>query len=273
MWFTLTSHYLKQRMFRIYADSRERAIIDLLRDLTPPDVLCIESLYVGDFVIGQVVGDGIHDAQARAVIERKTITDLAASIKDGRLDDQMRRMIDTNTPIFIIAEGTFDLLDDKTAGIPNSTLMSILLRKSVSPGIHVLRSANTLETARWIVEIASEGSRYTSFWGRVWKPKSRPEVVTVGEGALVSSLKGTRKTMKDASPEEIFFASLTIIPGVSPVVARAIAREFGTIGSLAHEIQTNAHLTADRIAELNCNRKKRPRVGPSIAAKICSAYK
>jgi len=67
------------------------------------------------------------------VIERKQIDDFAASIIDGRLDGQIKKMKDKFTKIYILVSGH---LEDKTSAIHENCILgkmaSILVKHNVS---------------------------------------------------------------------------------------------------------------------------------------------
>ena len=78
-------------------DNRERDLISILK---PNNTANLDH---GDIMI-------TYDSQVFAIFERKTLSDLAASIKDGRYHNQKKALLesyDTNKLYYII-EGQFD---------------------------------------------------------------------------------------------------------------------------------------------------------------------
>lgn len=82
----------------LIADDREHAIIAYLSRLTD---IKIERITVGDYVF-------IYEGKIIAIIERKTLADLAASIKDGRMENNnklLEAQRKSNCQIIYIIEG------------------------------------------------------------------------------------------------------------------------------------------------------------------------
>ena len=91
-------------------DNRERTIIPALTTACGAiDGVEIktENMPLGDAGIYSDNGEEL------VLFERKSLTDLAASIKDGRYSEQSMRLASVNTPnhhIIYIIEGSFDLI-------------------------------------------------------------------------------------------------------------------------------------------------------------------
>ena len=89
-------------IYNIILDCREKALIDKLNVSGIPIQIC--SLNIGDI---HITKEG--DTVPLIIIERKTISDLVSSIKDGRYSDQTRRLSDFegvyNRNIYYLIEG------------------------------------------------------------------------------------------------------------------------------------------------------------------------
>ena len=84
-------------MLRIYADTREKqsGIPDLLRDLGA--LVFLQQLSVGDYI----VADGV-------AVERKNVFDLMNSVFDKRFFDQLERLREVYSKVFILVEGNLE---------------------------------------------------------------------------------------------------------------------------------------------------------------------
>jgi len=94
------------------------------------------------------------------IIERKAFSDLLASIKDGRYEEQSYRLIHSEeyprNHVYYLLEGMFSTIrspQDKKTII--STMSSLQLFK----GFHVVRTCSMMETAEWIVFTADKIQR------------------------------------------------------------------------------------------------------------------
>lgn len=119
---------------RVLADDREKvAVIDALRAL--PDVeVEIRRLVLGDYLVGDAV-----------LFERKTLADMAASIRDGRVFAQGRRLVAHAKPAALILEGTAQ--DLCKIRFPRRAFQGAIISLSLVIGLPILRSRTPGETA------------------------------------------------------------------------------------------------------------------------------
>ena len=87
------------------------------------------------------------------IIRKKTIKDLAASIKDGRYKEQKARMLSNKQPngINLYNEGYMerqDMKDEKVNGIAITTLISSMLNSMIRDNIYVYKTFTHQETCK-----------------------------------------------------------------------------------------------------------------------------
>ena len=128
-------------------DNRERKIIDNITKIIP-NKYQLQNLELGDFVF-QI------DNIPYIIIERKTVQDLASSIKDGRYKEQKIRLLsekdkNKNIKIILLIEGN---IHTKTGGIPSATFHSVVINSMIRDGIFVLITKNIEETCNTLVKI------------------------------------------------------------------------------------------------------------------------
>ena len=105
--------------------------------------LISENLPLGDIIIN----DGINDC---LIIERKTLTDLAASIKDGRYEEQSYRLNGINHHnhnIIYLIEGDINRFNSFKERIDKQTLYSAMFSINYFKGFSIMRSNTLDETA------------------------------------------------------------------------------------------------------------------------------
>jgi ERCC4-type nuclease len=139
-------------------DVRERDLIEQIKhfiSILPiyKDInLVIETLPLGDIIIEN---NGIE----KLIIERKTIRDLGASIKDGRYEEQSYRLNGVNVPnhnIIYLIEGDINKINkfvDKTDKI---TIYSAMFSLNYYKGFSVIRTMSLEETALFICNSANK---------------------------------------------------------------------------------------------------------------------
>jgi ERCC4-type nuclease len=201
----------------ILVDDRETAcgILDKIKD-RDEFVSEVRRLTLGDFEV-----DG------RLLFERKTLPDLVASIKDGRLFSQAVRLANSDKLVALILEGTArDLGDSK---MRREAIQGALISLTLFLGIPLLRSRNQAETIQLMLFAARQGR-------------------AVASGAL------PRKGRRYRSRQRVQIHILQGLPGVGPRRAMLLLQRFGSIGAVVQasleELQSVDGIgqeTADRI--------------------------
>jgi len=148
-------------MINIVIDNRESQLIELFSKQT--DILkekniewSTQTLEIGDVMIHN------QEGSINYLFERKTLSDLAGSIKDGRYREQKMRMLSkyASTKITYILEeiSTNELWSSASAshimGISKIAFGSFIIHTMLRDGVHVYISKNTEETSLFIMGIA-----------------------------------------------------------------------------------------------------------------------
>ena len=111
-------------MIKLVIDNRETKLIELF---DKNNISIIKNLEIGDILI-------INEEKPIIIIERKTLSDLSASIKDGRYKEQKIRLIHNYKnckKIYLIENtGNFDL--------SNSILLSTKINGILRDSIYIL---------------------------------------------------------------------------------------------------------------------------------------
>ncbi len=130
---------------RIAVDHRERPSEVPAALAAHPDVrITFDQLSLGDYRIDNTL-----------IVERKTLTDFAQSVRDGRLFAQASRLIRVKRarPCLIL-EGT--RINHWSAALPRTALQGALITVTLVFGLPVLRSASPEETANLILYAADQ---------------------------------------------------------------------------------------------------------------------
>jgi ERCC4-type nuclease len=178
------------------------------------------------------------------IIERKSLSDLMASIRDGRYDEQSYRLThSTSLPtlhnVVYIIEGVLTQLKRASdRALVHSTMTSLNHFK----GFSVLRTASTLETAEYLLTAAGKIQRNLQERKMPWyvtsppSPQPNPETDHLGEGATNTAphyctvVKKVKK--ENITPQNIAEIMLCQLPGISSTTAMAIVAEFPTMKHL-----------------------------------------
>jgi DNA excision repair protein ERCC-4 len=176
----------------IVVDDRETgsSVLQALRDLEDVKVT-VRRLPLGDYLVDD-----------RILFERKTLLDLAESIKDGRLFRQACRLAASPKKTVILLEGT--AADLASSHMRREAIQGALITLSVILGIPLLRSLSPEESARLMLYTARQIQAAVS--GAIPRKGARPK----GKRALqLHILQG--------------------LPGIGPTRAERLLVRFGTV--------------------------------------------
>ena len=171
------------------------------------------------------VGDYLLDDSL--LFERKTLVDLAASIKDGRLFRQGLRLASASARGVVILEGSSrDLAQSR---MRREAIQGALVTLTLSFGIPLLRSVNPEETAALILLAASQGRAQAS--GSLPRPGRRPRGKPRVQSRVLRGLprigpeRAKRLIDHFGSVEGVIGATadeLAAVPGIGKGIADAI---------------------------------------------------
>lgn len=205
--------------FRIVVDDRERAagLAAAVAQLWSP-------VYEGRLPVGDV------EVGPRVLVERKTVSDFAVSLADGRLFRQAHALSQATLRPLLVVEGEdgFDAL-----GIAPKALRGVLLTLLVGFRVPLLRTGSLAETAVTIAAVAKQEAKRLARERRggtrgVTRARAILDVLGTIPGIgderarrLVHEF-GTLAGIAGATPED-----LRRVPGIGPAVAREIRRACG----------------------------------------------
>lgn len=135
----------------LFIDSREVGKLDKVNIDDIPFTF-VRHLDIGDYILSFDSEDNFSPSSVLYVVERKTVTDLASSVIDGRYKNQKSRMHnlinnDSKRIIYIIEGFSFDLEDDCNIGsLCAKTIKTIVYNLQVVEGCSVFISNGPNET-------------------------------------------------------------------------------------------------------------------------------
>lgn len=252
----------------IKVDNREQELLKQIQNLVlfiPAfKQLKVETaaLPLGDIIISD-------DNEDKLIIERKCLTDLLASIKDGRYEEQSYRLNGLNHHnhnIYYLIEGDVNKANRfKDNNIEKLTLYSAMFSLNYFKGFSVMRTFSMEETAIFICNTANKLSKSEKKAYYEYKPltsistmnseqnnenseeklekEKEKEIPEQTDKDYISVVKKVKK--ENITPDNIAEIMLCQIPGISSVTAVAIMDRFKTIPNLIQEIQQNDNCLKD----------------------------
>ena len=237
---------------KIIVDERERALYDRLdarlSSLKTPSFAILEKqvLPLGDILIETDEGKKVM------LIERKTYTDLLASIKDGRYEEQSYRLIHSGGyplhSVVYLLEGLFSQL---RTPLEKKIVYSSMTSLHFFKGFSLHKTSTVDETAEWLIYTADKIERefgkgripyyLTQSFAGTLRLRDQDTSETPNEEPSQSDYCSVVKKIKkeNVTPENIGEIILCQIPGISSVTAIAIMQNFTSFNHFIQELQSN----------------------------------
>jgi ERCC4-type nuclease len=204
-------------------------IISLNETASTKITIVQKNLDIGDYVFFDEI-----NAKELLIIERKSLADLEASIKDGRYSEQSFRLNETtlhNHNIIYLLEGAIIKYNPKF----RNTLYSSLFSLNYYKGFSVINVLNQTETGDILLAFASKLLRENKpgFYSDLSNNENNNENNNI---SYISTLKTSKKS--HINSDNIFQLMLMQIPGISNVSALALANEFKNMESLLNALKS-----------------------------------
>ena len=181
--------FMNLKKLRIVVDEREKksGIPDFLKKTGIN--LEIKTLQVGDYIVAP-----------ETVVERKTISDLASSIFDGRLFDQCNRLKEHYKFPILLIEGDIDKMEELTENpfIIYGAISSVVIDFKIP----VIPTPNALHTSKLLISMCSRKD--------------------ASKGPFIKKIRKSNDLQKQQ------FSMLCSLPGVGEKTAMRMLEKFGT---------------------------------------------
>ena len=197
--------------------------------------------------IGDILFKTDDDTKTVCIIERKSLADLLASIKDGRYEEQSYRLSNNGEcslhNVIYIIEGIMSTL---RTPMEKRLVFSSITSLNYFKGFSVLRSSSVSETAELLLFAADKIARGTA------------EGLTVaGSGSEQNYCTVVKKVKKEnVTPQNIAEIMLCQIPGISSTNAIAIMKHFTSLSDLIDKLKLNPDCLDDIRIEGNGKSRK-----------------
>ena len=239
---------------KIRVDVREAALLNQINALKSNVPLfkdlevIIETLPLGDIIITDLNGDD------KIIVERKSLSDLSASIKDGRYEEQSYRLNGLNHPnhnIIYLIEGDVNKLNGfRDNRMDKLTLYSAIFSLNYFKGFSVIRTLSLDETAificntaRKLIKEVDKVAYYTNTSSNLVPAVDGGDAEVTEDKDYVNVVKKVKK--ENITPENIGEIMLCQIPGISSVTAIAIMEKYKSLQNLIACVQADENCLKD----------------------------
>ena len=269
-------------MLLIKVDYREKDLTALLQVMKSENngdsiKIKVDSLKIGDVAFIKTDKDGNEVDNELLLFERKSLNDLASSIKDGRYTEQSFRLdgyqpVPNHNIVYLIEGDLSRYRENKFTRINKKTLLSSMFSILYYKGFSVVRTMNVLETSELIWSWADKLEREMASGKKIphYRPTSEISSESVESSSAVVTpnqielefrenevktddknaeqsydycnvLKVKKEKNANVTPENIGVIMLSTVPGISSKTAIAIMNEFKTISRLIKSFEQNPH--------------------------------
>jgi len=217
----------------IVIDNREHVMLEHIRAMLPGIPVQVAPLDVGDVRI-EIHGPPDSPPAAIFLFERKSMQDLAASIKDGRYHEQKTRMLSLTSPhrITYLIEGGNGAHGNKH-GPSQSSFEGVVYNTMYRDGMHVVITKDTVATSQWIA------NAFQKFYKNPDKYTEQASAASAANGAHggIECIKARRQD--NITPGVAYRMMLSQIPGISKKISDEIASVYSNMPALIKALQGN----------------------------------
>jgi ERCC4-type nuclease len=261
---------------RLIIDNREHGLYEKCEIIlaNDPGYATIETqvLPLGDILVKTDEGKGVM------IVERKTLTDLLSSIKDGRYEEQSHRLkyasgFPSHNIVYII-EGMFSTL--RTI-MEKKLVISAIASLNYFKGFSVIRTSGIQETAEVLIYMADKIDRnfmkgvLPSYLVDQRQQQTQQENTFINGGSenieenrepvQEKSYSGFVKAIKkeNITQDNISEIMLCQIPGISSIYAKSVLKSFGKFSNLVEEVKNGTANFDNIMYETNGKQRRIPK--------------
>lgn len=200
----------------------------------------VKNLDIGDIIIEK-------DDIPYIIIERKTVSDLASSIQDGRYKEQGMRLNSSNLhnhSIYYLIEGNVIGYNSKFSKISNYTLLSSIISISHTKGFSTYRSSSLIESSVWILQM----------FHKLSKPDTESFYSNEKKEDYIDCVK--IKKNNNITKENISILMLSQIPKVSIQTSKIIFDTYKTMDNLIQSLKDDPNCL-NELYSMNSGKKRK----------------
>jgi ERCC4-type nuclease len=255
---------------RLIIDNREQGLYEKCEAIlaNDPGYATIETqvLPLGDILVKTDEGKDVM------IVERKTLTDLLSSIKDGRYEEQSHRLkhasgFPTHNIVYII-EGMFSTL--RTI-MEKKLIISAIASLNYFKGFSVIRTSGIQETAEVLIYMADKIDRnfmkgvlpsyLVEQQENTFVNERSENLEQIREPTQEKSYSGFVKAIKkeNITQDNISEIMLCQIPGISSVYANSILKSFGGFSNMIEKVKNGSANFENIMYETKGKQRKIPK--------------
>ena len=250
---------------KIIIDEREASLYHLCQTFAETHQMKSTPIEKRVLQLGDIIFTSDDESVTHLVIERKSFSDLLASVKDGRYAEQSHRLIHcfpNPHNIVYLLEGMFSTVHQEK---DKKKIISCMASLNYFKGFSLMRTVSASETAQHIVYLADKIGKELPTKAAIKEPSAEPSsdvqltVVqapqpTVFPAPYCSVVKAAKKA--NITKENIGEIILCQIPGISSTTAVELMKPFGTFAEFMNKIKEDSKYLDSVAIETNGKKRK-----------------
>lgn len=258
---------------KIIIDEREASLYHLCQTFAETHQIKSAPIEKRVLQLGDIIFTSDDESVTHLVIERKSFSDLLASVKDGRYAEQSHRLIHcfpNPHNIVYLLEGMFSTVHQEK---DKKKIISCMASLNYFKGFSLMRTVSASETAQHIVYLADKIAKELPNKAAAIKepslqvsqePSAEPSsdvqpVVVQAIAPYCSVVKAAKKA--NITKENIGEIILCQIPGISSTTAVELMKPFNTFAEFMNKIkEDSAYLNSVAIE----NNGKKRKIGKNV---------
>ena len=261
---------------KIIIDEREASLYHLCQTFAETHQMKSTPIEKRVLQLGDIIFTSDDESVTHLVIERKSFSDLLASVKDGRYAEQSHRLIHcfpNPHNIVYLLEGMFSTVHQEK---DKKKIISCMASLNYFKGFSLMRTVSASETAQHIVyladkigkelpnkaaaankepslQVSAEPSSNSLEVSSETAPSNAPQP-TVFPAPYCSVVKAAKKA--NITKENIGEIILCQIPGISSTTAVELMKPFGTFAEFMNKIKEDSAYLNSVAIETNGKKRK-----------------
>ena len=275
---------------KIIIDEREASLYHLCQTFAETHQIKSAPIEKRVLQLGDIIFTSDDESVTHLVIERKSFSDLLASVKDGRYAEQSHRLIHcfpNPHNIVYLLEGMFSTVHQEK---DKKKIISCMASLNYFKGFSLMRTVSASETAQHIVYLAdkiSKGAKHPTLPSEVSKElpnkaaaaNKEPSLQVSQEPSAEPSLEANTNSLESSVPQPTVFPApycsvvkaakkanitkenigeiiLCQIPGISSTTAVELMKPFGTFAEFMNKIKEDSKYLDSVAIETNGKKRK-----------------
>jgi ERCC4-type nuclease len=257
---------------KIIIDEREASLYHLCQTFAETHQIKSAPIEKRVLQLGDIIFTSDDESVTHLVIERKSFSDLLASVKDGRYAEQSHRLIHcfpNPHNIVYLLEGMFSTVHQEK---DKKKIISCMASLNYFKGFSLMRTVSATETAQHIVYLADKIAKEL--------PLKKPQSIEVSqEPSSEPSLEANTNSLESSAPQPTVFPApycsvvkaakkanitkenigeiiLCQIPGISSTTAVELMKPFNTFAEFMNKIKEDSKYLDSVAIETNGKKRK-----------------